>query len=128
MNKDYATKVMHVTKELTARERIKFKDVSDAQRLDDIVNDTPVLITIDYYGEVAVHNEHSENKDYTVFILVDTDGKKYATGSESFMKALEDISDELADSGEDLKGTEIKVYKLPSKNYNGRMFITCSLS
>lgn len=128
MNKDYVTKVMHVTKELTARERIKFKDVSDAQRLDDIVNDTPVLITIDYYGEVAVHNEHSENKDYTVFILVDTDGQKYATGSEAFMKALEDISDELADSGEDLKGTEIKVYKLPSKNYNGRMFITCSLA
>ena len=121
----YKAVVERASKELSAKEKIMLKDMSDAVKLDDIVKDNPLIISPDYYAIVAVHNEKSDTKDYKKIVLVDKDGTKYTTGSMPFITTYEDIVDEMADAGED--DYAIKIYPKESKNYKGKYFITCSI-
>lgn len=128
MAKNYEVSVIETSKELSAKEKIKIKDLSNAINLDTLTQeqDTPVIIAIDYYVKLKIHNEKSkERPDYENVVVVSKDGNKYYTGSSSFMTNLEEIYDEMTDAGE----TEItiEVYRKPSKNYNGKEFITCSV-
>lgn len=120
----YSVKIVNVSKELTARDRVAVKDTTNAIALDDATKDSPLVIAIDYYVELAVHNEKSEDKDYKKYVVVDKSGNKFVTGSESFFTAMLEIMDEMAESGEDF---EIQVYRMPSKNYKGKEFLTCSI-
>ena len=121
----YKAVVERASKELSAKEKIMLKDMSDAVKLDDIVKENPLIISPDYYAIVAVHNEKSDTKDYKKIVLVDKDGTKYTTGSMPFITTFEDIVDEMADAGED--DYMIKIYPKESKNYKGKYFITCSI-
>lgn len=121
----YKAVVERASKELSAKEKIMLKDMSDAVKLDDIVKENPLIISPDYYAMVAVHNEKSDTKDYKKIVLVDKDGTKYTTGSMPFITTFEDIVDEMADAGED--DYMIKIYPKESKNYKGKYFITCSI-
>ena len=121
----YEAKIAYSSKELTAKERIKMKDTGDAVRLDEATRDGSLLIDPDYYVILAVHNEKAvDNKDYEQLIITDKDGTKYVTGSQAFTDSFQMIWDEMADSGEDF---QIKVYRVPSKNYSGKDFLTCSI-
>ena len=119
----YEAKIVFSSKELTAREKIKLKDLTNAVQLDEATQNAEfegagnLVITPDYYAEIAVHN--------TKFVVVDTNGTKYVTGSESFITAFKDIVDEMAEAGEE--GYDIEVYRMESNNYKGKSFITCSL-
>lgn len=121
----YKAVVERASKELSAKEKIMLKDMSDAVKLDDVVKENPLIISPDYYALVAVHNEKSDTKDYKKIVLVDKDGTKYTTGSMPFITTFEDIVDEMADAGED--DYAIKIYPKESKNYKGKYFITCSI-
>lgn len=120
----YSVKIVNASKELSARDRVAVKDTTNAIALDDATKETPLVIGIDYYVELAVHNENSEDKDYKKYVVVDKSGNKFVTGSESFFTAMLEIMDEMSDSGEDF---EIQVYRMPSKNYKGKEFLTCSI-
>nr|DAG18663.1 MAG TPA: ssDNA binding protein [Caudoviricetes sp.] len=120
----YSVKIQYCSKELTARDRVAIKDTTNAISLDEATQASKVIIDIDYYAKLAVHNEHSEDKDYDKYIIVAKDGTKYVTGSTSFLTAMEGIVDEMVDSGEDF---QIVVYRMPSKNYKGKEFLTCSI-
>lgn len=120
----YSVKIVNYSKELSARDRVAVKDTTNAIALDDATKDTPLVIAIDYYVELAVHNEKSEDKDYKKYVVVDKSGNKFVTGSESFFTAMLEIMEEMSDSGEDF---EIQVYRMPSKNYKGKEFLTCSI-
>lgn len=125
MTKDYEVKINSVSKELTARERVMLKDTRNAVKLDEAVTDTPLVISPAYYAVLDVHNEKSkEDKDFQNFVVVDTAGNKYVTGSISFFEAFTEIVEEMSGTGEDY---EIEIYKLDSKNYKGKQFITCSI-
>lgn len=125
MTKDYEVKINSVSKELTARERVMLKDTRNAVKLDEAVKDTPLVISPAYYAVLDIHNEKSkEDKDFQNFIVVDTAGNKYVTGSTSFFEAFTEIVEEMSGTGEDY---EIEIYKLDSKNYKGKQFITCSI-
>ena len=126
----YKAKVSTVSRELDTTERVKFKDTSDAIGIDYALNQLEsMVLTIEYYGVLAIHNEHaeSENKDYNNYVFVTTDGEKYVTGSESLWSAFTDIADELADDGI-YELPPIKFYKKESKNYKGKYFLTCSIA
>ena len=124
---DYNVTVKECSKELTNKERIKIKDVSNAVKLDDVANgDSPFIIEPAYYAVLSVHNEKSDNKDYEVYIIVDTSGTKFVTGSASFINSFTDIWNEMADDDSD-EPWQIEVYKKDSKNYKGKQFITCSI-
>lgn len=120
----YSVKIVNASKELSARDRVAVKDTTNAIGLDDATKDSPLVIAIDYYVELAIHNEKSEDKDYKKYVVVDKSGNKFVTGSESFFTAMLEIMDEMAESGEDF---EIQVYRMPSKNYKGKEFLTCSI-
>lgn len=120
----YSVKIVNASKELSARDRVAVKDTTNAIALDDATKDSPLVIAIDYYVELAVHNEKSEDKDYKKYVVVDKTGNKFVTGSESFFTAMLEIMEEMAESGEDF---EIQVYRMPSKNYKGKEFLTCSI-
>lgn len=123
----YSAKIVNTSKELSAREKIKIKDLTNAVGLDEAVtDDVPLMVTPQLWAELAIHNEKSKDKDYKKYILIDAAGTKYATGSESFWSAFNDIVAELEDAGEDGDFT-IEIYRLPSKNYSGKSFLTCSL-
>lgn len=127
----YKATVRECSKEITVKERIMLKDTSNATSLDTLTqeanfNGEKVLINVDYYATLDIHNEKSDNKDYVNFIVVDKNGEKYVTGSQSFITSFIDIVEEMIDAGE----TEIviEVYRKESKNYKGKDFITCSIA
>lgn len=122
---DYNVTIRETSKTLTPKERVQVKDTSDCIALDAATMEGPVLIFPEWYAILDVHNERSDDKDYVTYIIVDKDGQRYKTGSNSFWNAFISISDEMLDYPEEDWG--IKVYRLPSKNRQGKDFITCSL-
>lgn len=125
--KGYKVEIAHSTKELTVREKIRIKDLSNAVQLDDVTQqEGNIVIDFDYYVILNVHNEFSkDDKDYNKYVIVDKGGNKFVTGSESFMTSLEGIVDEMVDAGE--TDFEIEVYRKDSKNYTGKQFLTCTI-
>lgn len=126
----YKASVKECSKDLTVKEKIALKDTSNATGLDLLTqeanfNGEKVIIDVDYYATINIHNEKSDNKDYINFIVVAKDGTKYVTGSQAFISAFEDIANELAEAGE--SDMTIEVYRKESKNYKGKDFITCSI-
>ena len=77
------------------------------------------------YVVLDIHNENSEDKDYPNYIIVDEDNQKYVTGSKTFFNSFLDIYEELKDCNEEWF---LKIYKVDSKNYKGKQFITCSVA
>ena len=120
----YNVTIAKASKELTHKERVRVKDTTNALSLDEVTQDGPVLIDLDFYAVLNVHNERSESIDYTVCILVDKAGTKYRTGSPSFLTALDGIMVDMADCDE---SWQLEVSRRPSKNYKGKEFLTCSV-
>ena len=83
-----------------------------------------IIIEPSLYAVLDVHNEKSDNVDYKNYVLVDKNGDKYVTGSESFWTSFMEIAEEMEDAGEEYA---IKAYRVPSKNYKGKEFLTCSV-
>ena len=121
----YEVVIVETDKELTAREKIRLKDTSDAIKLDEATKEGELIITPVAYAVLGIHNEKSENKDYKVYLIEDANGAKYVTGSESFFTSFMDIYSEMFEAGE--KDWQVKAYRLPSKNYKGKEFLTCSI-
>jgi len=125
----YSVKIREASRELTAKEKIALKDYSNATALDTALNDVDVLtISPVAYVILDVHNEKSkQDKDYVKYLIIDTAGNKFVTGSESFFTSFKDIFDTMAAEapGEEYS---IDVLKKPSQNYKGKSFITCALA
>lgn len=121
----YSVKVVECTKDLTAKERVKIKDTTNAIKLDEATQGGAIVIAYDYHAVLAIHNEKLDEPDYRQYIVVDTAGNKYVTGSESFFTAMTEIVDEMSAAGE--TDYELEVYRMDSKNYKGKQFITCSI-
>ena len=90
MREDYNATIRECSKELSARERVLIKDTTNAIPLDEATSDSdsPLVISPDFYAVLDVHNEKSDNKDYTKYILVDKNGNKFVTGSDSFWNSF----------------------------------------
>ena len=120
----YSVEIARVSTELTAKQRIQLKDTTDAVKLDKATQDGAVAIDVDYFAELNIHNEKADDKDYSCFVLVDKDGTKYTTGSESMWSSFMNIYEEMKNETEPWG---IKVYRMPSKNREGKDFLTCSV-
>lgn len=123
-NRGFSVEITECSKQLSAKERIAVKDTSDAIKLDAATQEGAVVIDPDYYAVLRVHNEKSDDKEYTQYIIADKNGQRYCTGSESFINSFLDIYDEMEGDSEPWA---VKVYRLPSKNRQGKDFITCSI-
>ena len=122
----YTSKISFTTKELSAKEKVSMKKGSSAIKLDEVVKEQPIQIDVDYAVALSIHNEKNEKgeKDYNTYIIVDKEGQKFSTSSNSFWESFMDIYEELKDSDEHW---ELLVMKKPSKNYSGKFFLTCDV-
>ena len=120
----YLVTIEETSRELTAKERVQLKDTTDALKLDEVTQFEAITIKPVLSAVLNIHNEKSDNKDYKNYVLVDESGQRYVTGSDSFWSSYKNIENEMAGSEEEWA---IKVYRKPSKNYNGKEFITCSI-
>lgn len=120
----YSVEIKETRRELTAKQRIAIKDTSDAIKLDTVCDEKGIIIEPVDYAVLAIHNEKSDNVDYENYVIIDQNGDKYVTGSASFWNSFMDIYNEMKDEDEEWS---IKVYKLDSKNFKGKKFLTCSI-
>ena len=120
----YSVEIKETSRELTAKQRIAIKDTSDAIKLDTVCDEKAITIDPVDYAVLSIHNEKSDNVDYESYVIIDQNGDKYVTGSASFWNSFMIIYNEM--QGEDEEWS-IKVYKLDSKNYKGKKFLTCSI-
>lgn len=117
MKDGYKVEIKSSVVELTPKQRVMVKTTSDAQRIQDVAG----LVFKPYnLVELMVHNEFSKgDNDYVKYIIFDTDGNMYTTGSEHFVSALADIMSDMAECKEEWA---VKVISKPSKNYSGDFY------
>lgn len=120
----YEVTIAEASKELTGKQKVQLIDTTDCTRLDGATKQGEVVIDVDFYAVLNIHNEKSEDKDYKNYVVVDKNGTRYVTGSESFFSSFKNIYEAMAGDDEEWK---LKVYRMPSKNRQGKDFITCSL-
>lgn len=124
MRNNYNVTVVETSKELTHKQKVQLQDTTSAIRLDKATQEAPVLIDVDFYAVLAIHNEKADDKDYNNYIVVDKNGTRYVTGSDSFWNTFCDIMAEMVGSDEEF---QIRAYRSDSKNYSGKSFITCEI-
>lgn len=123
MREDFHVTIKETSRELTAKERVALKDTTAAIKLAELTKEGGVDIYVDAYAVLNVHNEHSDNKDYYIYLFLDKEGKTYCTSSKPLFDSFMDIYDEMGDETEEWG---IKVYRMPSKNQSGD-FLTCKI-
>ena len=123
----YHAEIIEGAEGMSKKEQLMFMDLTDCISLDEATKEAPVMINnigSESYAVISVHNEKAENTDYIVFVLIDDKGTRYRTGSQSFYDAFKVIYEQMKDSGEEWG---VRAYRKPSKNYQGRDFLTCSV-
>lgn len=128
MEKGYKVEIVEASRDFTVREKLAMKELGNAVGIDMALDETDSLIISPAdYAVLAIHNDKAKgDKDYKKFVVIDTAGTKYVTGSESFFRNFMDIYETMkAEAPEE--EYQIECYKRPSKNYNGKNFISCSM-
>lgn len=120
----YKVTIRSSSRELTGKEKLKLMDFSNAEQLTDLTADSPIVIKPALYAVCDVHNDKSDHKDYVKYVIIDSSGNKYVTGSESFWSSYMNIVNAMEGEPDDW---EIECYQDESKNYAGRKFLTCSI-
>lgn len=121
----FKVEIMESGKEITSvKERVMLKDTRDAIRLDEATKEGSVIINPVNYAILKVENDRSEDKSYNQYLIIDANGTKYLTGSEAFFSAFVNFFEEMSGSGEEWG---VKAYRVPSKNFVGRDFLSCSI-
>ena len=120
----YSASIKEASRNLTAKERIMLKDTTSAVKLDQATQVEDIHISVDSYAILNIHNDKATPTDYENYIILDRNGTKYVTGSQSFWNAFMDIFTEMENESEEWS---IRVYRHPSKNYSGKDFITCAI-
>lgn len=123
----YKATIRETSRELTAIEKIKIKDVNDALQIVDALDTGEFVVKPVMYAIIDIENDRSNDKNYTKFVFVTEDGTKYITGSESFINNFLGIWQELVDANVLEEDWAIKIFKKPSKNYSGD-FVTCAIA
>lgn len=121
--KNYSVKIVATSHDLTAKEKLRYKDTSAAIRIDAATENGDLVITPTGFAVIEIHNEKSkDHKDYNNYLIFGNDGATYVTGSDSFWRSFEDIYNEMQDSNEPW---EVVCTRRASKNYAGKFFLTC---
>ena len=127
---NYSATILEASRELTAREKVMFKDTQNAISMNEFAEQAKeqgakaIIDSVKDFVHIQIHNEKSEDKDYDNYIVVAENGDKYVTGSQAFWNAFMDIYNEMKDEKEPWG---IQLNLIPSKNYKGKNVLTCSL-
>lgn len=122
----YECKITECSAELTAKNTLLMKDISNAKMFDNIINEgESFTFKPSMYAILDIHNEDSVgNPDYRKYVIVDENGEKYVTGSASFFESFIEIFTAMNGTDEEYA---ISVTKYPSRNFAGKYFLKCSI-
>lgn len=127
---NYSATITESSRELSARERVMFKDTQNAVSINELAEEAhkegakAFIEGVAGYVVLDIHNDKSDDKDYKNYLVIDKDGQKYVTGSQAFWNSFKSIYEEMEDETEPWS---IEINLLPSKNYKGKNVLTCSL-
>ena len=124
---NYNAKIRETSFEnLSAKDRIKYKQLDTARHLDEIVTPESSFVIEEVKGYVLleIHNEKADTPDYIKLLIVDSNDNKFTTGSESFIRAFGEIYTEMSGEAE---SWGVEILKRESKNYKGKYFLTCNI-
>ncbi len=123
---NYRTTITSSSREFTAREKLRMMDTTGAQKLNEIIeSNNHIDITVSAWAVLHIENNMSEDKEYDTYVILDTEGNIYSTGSSSFATAFANIA--LVMEAEQDDEYTIRVFSRPSKKFKGKSYITCSL-
>lgn len=122
---EYKAMVESASWEMTAREKLRYTDFTDVIQIDEATQAGDIIIDVDKWLVVQIHNEKSDTIDYKKYVIIDQDGHPYVTGSESFWRSFIEIYEVMSEEEEPVYS--IKVYRRESKNYKGKDFLTCRI-
>ena len=120
---DFTAKIREASVELDKRTQLKLTNTGMAVKLDKAVDETnSIRIAPIGWAILDVHNENArDDKDYTQYIII-TEETNYITGSDSFWGSFINIFEVM-----DGDPFEIDIIKKPSRNYEGKSFLTCDI-
>lgn len=122
---EYKATVKESSWEMSAREKLRYTDFTDVVQLDEATQAGDLIIDVDKWAVVMIHNEKSDTVDYVKYVIIDKEGQVYVTGSESFWRSFTAIYEVMSEEEETVYS--IKVYRRESKNYKGKDFLTCRI-
>lgn len=123
---EYSVKIREASFEMSARDKLRYKDTSTALDLNSVTEDGEFIINDPVnYLILDIHNDKAkDNPDYTKYVVIDAAGNSYITGSESFWRSFREIFDEMKDENDSYS---IEVRQVESNNYKGKSFIKCAI-
>lgn len=131
-SKEYSSKIVNASEELSVKDRIKKKEISGALRIDRVLDSTEgetiTCQSLTFWAELAIHNEHSDNVDYSVYLYEFADGSSLVTSSESCNRSFQDLKEELEADGESIIGCDLTFFRRASKNPKNKGFVLCNLA
>ena len=116
--------IVESSQKLNAKQRIGILQTAAAIKLDGATMKGDVEFTPEFWAVVHVTPDDAEEFDQ--YIIGDIDGNIYSTGSLSFWQSFKLIWDEMLNDDEGLSYM-VKVFRAPSKKYEGKSFITCTI-
>lgn len=120
----YSVEIKESSRELTAKQRIALKDTSDAIKLDTACEVEAIIIEPVDYAVLSIHNEKSDTVDYETMLSLTKMAINTLPVHQVFWSSYMSIYNEMQNEEE---AWSIKAYKLDSKNYKGKKFLTCSI-
>lgn len=131
MENKYKVVIAEVTegKDLNFRERARLVKLAGEKKIDKelaISENKKLTIKPDYYAVLEVHNPSAENEDYSILCFVCGD-ELYTSSSETLKDSYLELLELAKESNESLD-FPIEIYGVPSKNYSGREFFTCTIA
>ena len=123
MRTEYSVKIDSVygTDELPVKDEIRVKDFTSFSQVEELVK-SGAEFKPEWLAVLTVHNEKSENTEYSVFVFRTDDGEMFYTSSESLLESLMDIielKDRLNSSGEPWA---VVINEFKSKNNTGSFY------
>lgn len=122
----YKTEIKESSFEMSARDRLRYKDTGTAMSLEEATADGAFVITNPMgYVILSVYNDKAKdgNVEYEKYVIVDSAGESYITGSTSFWTSFLNIFNEMRNEGD----YSIEVAQYESKNYKGKCYIKCNI-
>lgn len=89
-------------------------------QIDEATQAGDIIIDVDKWLVVQVHNEKSDTIDYKKYVIIDQEGQAYVTGSESFWRSFIEIYEVMSDEEETVYS--IKAYRRESKTTKEKIF------
>lgn len=122
----FKEEILRATRDFTKKEMLMMKDTKALIKLDNELkpNGDSIIISFPFdYVVKHVWDEKDNGKDFESIMLL-AEGRIYTSSSSALINRVEELFNEMKDEA-DVWG--IQIYKAPSKQFEGRYYITCSL-